>query len=115
MVNQNTYDDIAQDFKYYEDPSDEYRDNEGTMLPLWRFSYEKAKKLAVTSLCWNPMYKDLFAASYGSCKCWWKLKQNIFLSLVINRKWSWFKLLNTWYYFNFHINIKIPQMNGQNI
>uniref|UniRef100_A0A8W8IB06 Dynein intermediate chain 2, ciliary n=1 Tax=Magallana gigas TaxID=29159 RepID=A0A8W8IB06_MAGGI len=66
MVNQNTYDDIAQDFKYYEDPSDEYRDNEGTMLPLWRFSYEKAKKLAVTSLCWNPMYKDLFAASYGS-------------------------------------------------
>lgn len=66
MVNQNTYDDIAQDFKYWEDPSDEYRDNEGTMLPLWRFSYEKAKKLAVTSLCWNPMYKDLFAASYGS-------------------------------------------------
>lgn len=66
MVNQNTYDDIAQDFKYYEDPSDEYRDNEGTMLPLWRFSYEKAKKLAVTSLCWNPTYKDLFAASYGS-------------------------------------------------
>nr|XP_022331438.1 dynein intermediate chain 2, ciliary-like isoform X1 [Crassostrea virginica]XP_022331443.1 dynein intermediate chain 2, ciliary-like isoform X1 [Crassostrea virginica] len=66
MVNQNTYDDIAQDFKYWEDPSDEYRDNEGTMLPLWRFSYEKAKKLAVTSLCWNPKYKDLFAASYGS-------------------------------------------------
>lgn len=28
---------------------------------------------------------------------------------------SWFKLLNTWYYFNFHINIEIPQMNGQNI
>lgn len=91
MVNQNTYDDIAQDFKYYEDPSDEYRDNEGTMLPLWRFSYEKAKKLAVTSLCWNPMYKDLFAASYGSCKCLVETKTNIFLSLVINRKWSWFK------------------------
>lgn len=72
MVNQNTYDDIAQDFKYWEDPSDEYRDNEGTMLPLWRFSYEKAKKLAVTSLCWNPKYKDLFAASYGSCKCLFK-------------------------------------------
>ncbi|XP_048734716.1 dynein intermediate chain 2, ciliary-like isoform X3 [Ostrea edulis] len=66
MVNQNTYDDIAQDFKYWEDPSDEYRDNEGTMLPLWRFSYEKAKKLAVTSLCWSPKYKDLFAVSYGS-------------------------------------------------
>ncbi|KAK7116011.1 dynein intermediate chain 2, ciliary-like isoform X2 [Littorina saxatilis] len=66
MVNQNTFDDIAQDFKYYEDTSDEYREMEGTILPLWRFSYEKAKKLAVTSLCWNPTYKDLFAASYGS-------------------------------------------------
>ncbi|KAK3096843.1 hypothetical protein FSP39_003888 [Pinctada imbricata] len=66
MVNQNTYDDIAQDFKYWEDPSDEYRENEGTMLPLWKFSFEKAKKLAVTSLCWNPRYKDLFAASFGS-------------------------------------------------
>ncbi|KAL3866455.1 hypothetical protein ACJMK2_043751 [Sinanodonta woodiana] len=66
MVNQNTYDDIAQDFKYWEDPSDEYRDNEGTLLPLWRFSFEKVKKLAVTSLCWNPKYNDLFAASFGS-------------------------------------------------
>ncbi|XP_052279386.1 dynein intermediate chain 2, ciliary-like isoform X1 [Dreissena polymorpha] len=66
MVNQNSYDDIAQDFKYWEDPSDEYRDNEGTLLPLWRFSFEKAKKLAVTSLCWNPKYTDLFAASFGS-------------------------------------------------
>ncbi|KAL8565254.1 hypothetical protein ACOMHN_001152 [Nucella lapillus] len=66
MVNQNTFDDIAQDFKYYEDTSDEYRDLEGTLLPLWKFSYEKAKKLAVTSLCWNPKYSDLFAASYGS-------------------------------------------------
>lgn len=90
MVNQNTYDDIAQDFKYWEDPSDEYRDNEGTMLPLWRFSYEKAKKLAVTSLCWNPMYKDLFAASYGSCKCCfvcWKTKTKQFLNLIINRNY----------------------------
>lgn len=66
MVNQNTFDDIAQDFKYWEDPSDEYRENEGTLLPLWRFNYEKAKKLAVTSLCWNPRYKDLFAVSFGS-------------------------------------------------
>ena len=57
------------DFKYYEDPSDEYRDQEGTLLPLWRFCYEKAKKLAVTSMCWSPRYKDLFAVSYGSCKC----------------------------------------------
>ncbi|KAL5004410.1 hypothetical protein ScPMuIL_017866 [Solemya velum] len=66
MVNQNTFDDIAQDFKYWEDPSDDYRENEGTLLPLWKFSYEKAKKLAVTSLCWNPKYRDLYAISYGS-------------------------------------------------
>ena len=52
MVNQNTYDDIAQDFSYFEDASDEFRDQEGTLLPLWRFSYDKSKRLAVTALCW---------------------------------------------------------------
>uniref|UniRef100_A0A8D0E4A4 Dynein axonemal intermediate chain 1 n=1 Tax=Salvator merianae TaxID=96440 RepID=A0A8D0E4A4_SALMN len=66
MVNQNTFDDIAQDFKYFEDTSDEYRDNMGTLLPLWKFQYDKAKRLAVTALSWSPKYKDLFAVSHGS-------------------------------------------------
>ncbi|XP_071844613.1 dynein intermediate chain 2, ciliary-like isoform X1 [Apostichopus japonicus] len=66
MVNQNTYDDVAQDFKYWEDVSDEYRDHEGTCLPLWKFAYDKAKRLAVTSVCWNPKYRDLFAVTHGS-------------------------------------------------
>ncbi|XP_046313446.1 dynein axonemal intermediate chain 1 isoform X1 [Marmota monax] len=66
MVNQNTYDDVAQDFKYYEDAADEYRDQEGTLLPLWKFQNDKAKHLAVTALCWNPKYKDLFAVGHGS-------------------------------------------------
>uniref|UniRef100_A0A663NAZ9 Dynein axonemal intermediate chain 1 n=1 Tax=Athene cunicularia TaxID=194338 RepID=A0A663NAZ9_ATHCN len=66
MVNQNTFDDIAQDFKYFEDASDEYRDHEGTLLPLWKFQYDKTKRLAVTAISWNPKYKDLFAVGYGS-------------------------------------------------
>ncbi|XP_035659289.1 dynein intermediate chain 2, ciliary-like [Branchiostoma floridae] len=66
MVNQNTYDDIAQDFKYWEDVSDEYREQEGTLLPLWKFSYEKSKRLAVTSICWDPKYRDLLAVGHGS-------------------------------------------------
>ncbi|XP_066566792.1 dynein axonemal intermediate chain 1 [Amia ocellicauda] len=66
MVNQNTFDDIAQDFKYFEDASDEFREQEGTLLPLWKFQYDKAKRLAVTSLCWNQTYKDLFAVGHGS-------------------------------------------------
>ena len=40
------------DFKYWEDASDEYRDNEGTVLPLWKFSYEKSKRMTVTALSW---------------------------------------------------------------
>lgn len=67
MVNQNTFDEIAQDFKYYEDNADEFRDQEGTLLPLWKFSYEKAKKLSVTSISLNKKYYDLFAVGYGSC------------------------------------------------
>jgi len=47
--------------------SDEYRDQEGTLLPLWKFAYDRSKKLAITSLCWNPKYRDLFAVSHGSC------------------------------------------------
>lgn len=73
MVNQNTYDDVSQDFRYYEDVSDDYRDQEGTLLPLWQFSLERAKKLAVTSLCWNPKYMDLFVVGHGSYDF---LKQN---------------------------------------
>ncbi|XP_022094744.1 dynein intermediate chain 2, ciliary-like isoform X1 [Acanthaster planci] len=66
MVNQNTFDDVSQDFKYWEDVSDEYRDSEGTLLPLWKFGYDKAKRLAITSLCWNPKYRDLFVVTHGS-------------------------------------------------
>lgn len=40
------------DFKYWEDASDEFKDQEGTLLPLWKFSCEKSKRMAVTSLCW---------------------------------------------------------------
>lgn len=35
MCNQNTFSDVTEDFKFWEDQSDLYRD-EGTLLPLWR-------------------------------------------------------------------------------
>ena len=66
MVNQNTFDAIAHDFKYYEDASDEHRDNEGTVLPLWKFSYERSKRMTVTAISWCPKYQDLFAVGHGS-------------------------------------------------
>ncbi|XP_015749796.1 PREDICTED: dynein intermediate chain 2, ciliary-like [Acropora digitifera] len=66
MVNQNTFDDIAQDFRYWEDAADEFKDHEGTLLPLWKFSCEKSKRMAVTSLCWSPKYHDLFGVGHGS-------------------------------------------------
>ena len=67
IVNQNIYADIANDFKFFEDQSDEFREGgEGTLLPLWRFSYQKAKKLSVTGMQWSPRYDDLFACTFGS-------------------------------------------------
>ena len=66
LVNQNTYDEILQDYKYYEDISDNYKDADGTLLPLWKFANEKVKKKHVTSMCWNHEYTDLFAVGYGS-------------------------------------------------
>ena len=48
------YDDIAMDYKYWEDASDSYKEAEGTLLPLWKFYTEKAKRKHVTSICGNP-------------------------------------------------------------
>jgi len=66
MVNQNAEDEIFQDFKYWEDASDQFRGGEGSLLPLWRFSTDRTKRKQVTALCWNPQYPDLFAVAYGS-------------------------------------------------
>ncbi|XP_055838399.1 dynein intermediate chain 2, ciliary [Episyrphus balteatus] len=66
MINQNIYHDIASDYRYWEDPSDEFREGEGTLLPLWKFNYEKTKKMNVTDVMFNPNYYDLFAVCFGS-------------------------------------------------
>ncbi|XP_077384792.1 dynein axonemal intermediate chain 1-like isoform X1 [Festucalex cinctus] len=66
MVNQNTYNEVSQDFKYFEDAADEFREQEGTVLPLWRFQYNKAKMMSVTALRWNFMYPDFFGVGLGS-------------------------------------------------
>ncbi|XP_011505542.1 PREDICTED: dynein intermediate chain 2, ciliary [Ceratosolen solmsi marchali] len=68
MVNQNVFDDILQDYRYWDDPSDEFKPGEGSLLPLWKFTYEKIKKHDVTDLCFNNKYYDLFAVAYGSMK-----------------------------------------------
>jgi dynein intermediate chain 1 len=44
MVNQIAEDSIYRDYKYYEDKSDEFRPNEGSLMPLWRFDTDKSKK-----------------------------------------------------------------------
>lgn len=43
-----------------------HRPGEGSLLPLWKFGSDKAKRRQVTSLCWNPRYNDMFAVGYGS-------------------------------------------------
>ncbi|KEG14343.1 putative dynein intermediate chain [Trypanosoma grayi] len=65
MVNQNDCYDIIEDFKYWEDESDMYKED-GNLLPLWQFFTTKVKHSAVTSIAMNERYKDLFAVGYGS-------------------------------------------------
>ncbi|CAD7695357.1 unnamed protein product [Ostreobium quekettii] len=66
MVNQNTFDELSMDFKYWDDATDALREAEGTLLPLWKFSNEMTRRRHVTSLCWNPRHLDMFAVGYGS-------------------------------------------------
>ncbi|XP_075981347.1 dynein intermediate chain 2, ciliary isoform X2 [Anticarsia gemmatalis] len=66
LVNQNIYDDIAQDYRYWDDPSDEFREGMGSLLPLWKFQFEPMRSHAVCDVQWNPHYQDLFTVAYGS-------------------------------------------------
>eukprot|EP00750_Incisomonas_marina_P014327 INCI17638.3.p1 GENE.INCI17638.3~~INCI17638.3.p1 ORF type:complete len:516 (-),score=96.30 INCI17638.3:2122-3669(-) len=67
IVNQNREDDIYQDFKYWEDDSDRFKEaGEGSLLPLWRFTSDRTKHTHVTCISWHPTYHDLFAVAYGS-------------------------------------------------
>ncbi|XP_076393246.1 dynein intermediate chain 2, ciliary isoform X4 [Megachile rotundata] len=88
MVNQNIFDEILQDYRYWDDPSDEFKSGEGSLLPLWKFSYEKTKKHHVTDLCFNSRYYDLFAVSYGTMS---------FSSLITNGAICLFTLKNPSY------------------
>ncbi|KAK4323119.1 hypothetical protein Pmani_006171 [Petrolisthes manimaculis] len=65
MVTQNIYDDISQDFRYWEDGSDEFRPLEGSLLPLWKFHHDRSRCLVLADVCWSPHYTDLFAAAYS--------------------------------------------------
>ncbi|XP_001950034.2 dynein intermediate chain 2, ciliary-like [Acyrthosiphon pisum] len=61
-ISLNATDAIAQDFRYYEDPSDQFRDRgEGTLMLMWTMVYEEEKKLIVTDITWSPDYFDMFA------------------------------------------------------
>ncbi|KAK4320989.1 hypothetical protein Pmani_008158 [Petrolisthes manimaculis] len=66
MVTQNIYDDILQDFKYWEDGSDEYRPLQGSLLPLWRFRPDQCRRLTVSDLAFSAVFPDIFAAAYTS-------------------------------------------------
>ena len=68
MVTQNSCTEIAEDFKFYEDPADEFKEHEGTLLPLWEFVYPENTRQEVTALAWSTKYPDIFVAGFGSCK-----------------------------------------------
>lgn len=67
MIVQSADYDKFNDYKYYHETTEGTDlENSGSVLPLWRFSTEKSRRKQVTSICWNPKYKDLFAVGYGS-------------------------------------------------
>lgn len=94
MINQNINEELLEDFKFWEDESDKYKE-EGSLLPLWKFSNEKTHKKHVTGICWNPHFHDLFAVSYGSydfskqnggCICCYSLKNPSYPEFMFTTK-----------------------------
>lgn len=65
LVVQNSFDTVAQDFKFWDDEADQFKP-EGSVLPLWKFVHADCKKKANTCLSFNPKYHDLVVAGFGS-------------------------------------------------
>mmetsp|Transcript_19883 Transcript_19883/g.17008 ORF Transcript_19883/g.17008 Transcript_19883/m.17008 type:complete len:245 (+) Transcript_19883:256-990(+) len=66
MVVQNEQQERYHEYKYFWANEQTESGKEGAMLPIWRYTGHKEKKRNVTSICWNPKYKDLFAVGFGS-------------------------------------------------
>jgi len=66
LVVQNLQSDVTLDYKYWEDEADAYKDDGGTLLPLWKFTHDRTRRRHVTCVAWHRQYVDLFAASFGS-------------------------------------------------
>ena len=67
MININTFDDIAKDYRFYDDPADDVTYPDGSLMPLWKFKMFTTKENAeVTGLQWSLKYTDMFGVSYGS-------------------------------------------------
>eukprot|EP00916_Digyalum_oweni_P026549 GHVL01043606.1.p1 GENE.GHVL01043606.1~~GHVL01043606.1.p1 ORF type:complete len:335 (+),score=61.52 GHVL01043606.1:39-1043(+) len=65
VVNQNAEVDVYNDFKYWEDEADAFRESLGTLLPLWRLN-DKSIKKTVTSIKWNKRFPEFLAVGFGS-------------------------------------------------
>ena len=94
VLNLNTYEDVARDFRFYEDPADEFRAPEGSLLPLWKFKFEAAEGgMESTHIMWNPNYNDLFGVSLGETHY-----------SIYNLFWSFVKLSGS---FSFYNNLQV--------
>ncbi|GBO22300.1 hypothetical protein AVEN_206163-1, partial [Araneus ventricosus] len=70
MIDQNLLSDVNIDFSFYDTPSDEFKDKGlGSLLALWKFSYQPMKGTPVTGMSWNNFYPDMFAVAFGTCEC----------------------------------------------
>ncbi|KAF8786081.1 Dynein intermediate chain 1 like protein [Argiope bruennichi] len=85
MIDQNLLSDVNIDFNFYDTPSDEFKDKGlGSLLALWKFSYQPMKGTPVTGMSWNNFYPDMFAVAFGTydvtkqrqqgCVCVYSLK-----------------------------------------
>lgn len=77
------------DFKHFEDASDEFRGEKGTLLPLWKFEYDKAKSLSVTALCWWVSHCiKTNAVIFFSHKKYHYFEWHLFLFISRNHKYN---------------------------
>ncbi|KAH0576731.1 Dynein intermediate chain [Spironucleus salmonicida] len=63
LIAQSAFSEVVTDFAAWNDPADQYKPQEGSLYPLWKFS--QSTSIPVSGIVWHPKYKDVFAVSYG--------------------------------------------------
>ncbi|CAF0711059.1 unnamed protein product [Brachionus calyciflorus] len=109
MINQNSFNEIILDYKFWDDNADSFR-KEGSLLPLWKFPNSLTKRKCITAISWSKNYNDLFAVATGSYNFFKKTTGSIIGFSLKNPSFHEFRIETTTSCMTIDFNPRIPNL-----